>query len=181
MQKVIRRHTLLSGVLLGAMGLAAPAQASMLGLLPYEPELPVIKVLGCRVHGLGIVCGPAVALPRLRKKTYHKEQVEPSYKDQSEETPSSKGGTASQKGSSTATNGSQKDTADQSTVQGGDAGVHACPPGNVVLEKPNASGSFCEPAADQSSGSESDQSAAPAQSMDKATDKATSSTPQATP
>ena len=153
----------------------------MLGLLPPAPELPVIKALGCRVHGLGIVCSPGVVLPRLRKKPYHKEQVEPSYKDQSEKTPSSKEDTASQKGSSPATNGSQKDTADQSAVQGGGAGVHACPPGNVVLEKPNASGSYCEPAAGQSSGSESDQSAAPAQSMDKATDKATSSTPQATP
>ncbi len=107
----------------------------MLGLLPHAPELPVIKVLGCRVHGLGIVCGPGVALPRLRKKTYHKEQVEPSYKDQSEKTPSSKEDTASQKGSSPATNGSQKDTADQSAVQGGGCRRARLPPGECGARK----------------------------------------------
>jgi len=136
----------------------------MLGSVPHGPEMPVIKVLGCRIHGLGIVCSPGVVLPkRPRKERYHQEEAEPSYKGQSGKTPSAKGGSASSKESSPATNGSQKDTLEQ--PEG--AGSHACPPGNVVLEKPDAKGSYCEQVAGQSSGAQAGQSGDAASQMDK--------------
>lgn len=158
----MRKVSCTSAVLSGAIALAAPAQASMLGSVPHGPEMPVIRVLGCRIHGLGIVCSPGVVLPkRLRKERYHQEEVEPSYKGQSGTTPSAKGGSASTKGSSPATNGSQKDTVEQP----GSTGAHACPPGNVVLEKPDAKGSYCEPVAGQSA--QPGQSGDAASQMDK--------------
>lgn len=162
MRRIILHYTVLCSVLLGAIGIAVAAEASTLSLLPHEPEMPVIKVLGCRIHGLGIVCSPGVVLPkRLRKERYHQEEVEPSYKGQSEKTPSAKGGAASSKESSPATNGSQKDTVEQP----GSTGAHACPPGNVVLEKPDAKGSYCEPVAGQSA--QPGQSGDAASQMDK--------------
>jgi len=134
----------------------------MLGSVPHRPEMPVIRVLGCRIHGLGIVCNPGVVLPkRLRKERYHQEEAEPTYKGQSEKMPSAKGGSASTKGSSSATNGSQKDTVEQP----GGAGGHTCLPGNVVLEKPDAKGSYCEPVAEQSA--QPGQSGGAASQMDK--------------
>ena len=164
MRKVIFHYTVLSSVLLGAIGFTVTAEAATLSPLPHGSQMPVIKVLGCRIHGLGIVCNPGVVLPkRLRKERYHQEEAEPTYKGQSEKMPSAKGGSASTKGSSSATNGSQKDTVEQP----GGAGGHTCPPGNVVLEKPDAKGSYCEPVAGQSSGAQAGQSGEAGSQMDK--------------
>ena len=162
MRKIIFHSTVLSSVLLGTIGFTVAAEAATFSLLPHAPQMPIIKVLGCRIHGLGIVCSPGAVLPkRLRKERYHQEEVEPSYKGQSGNTPSAKGGSASTKGSSPATNGSQKDTVEQA----GGAGGHTCPPGNVVLEKPDAKGSYCEPVAAQSG--QPSQSGDAASQMDK--------------
>jgi len=162
MRKIIFHSTVLSSVVLGTIGFTVAAEAATFSLLPHAPQMPVIKVLGCRIHGLGIVCSPGAVLPkRLRKERYHQEEVEPSYKGQSGNTPSAKGGSASTKGSSPATNGSQKDTVEQA----GGAGGHTCPPGNVVLEKPDAKGSYCEPVAGQSG--QPSQSGDAASQMDK--------------
>ena len=155
MRNGLRLASAACGALLAAVTCASKVQASPIDGVSSPPKLPVVKVLGCRLNGIGIVCGPGPLLPkRLRKREhYYKEEVEPSngQNGQSAKTPSSKGGTASKnEGSHRRNQGvSDQNTAKGSTVHPAteeeNAGVHACPPGDVVLDKPDANGSFCQP------------------------------------
>jgi hypothetical protein len=155
----LRRFAWGRAVVLSGPGLAARWRVSF-------AKTPVIEILGCRLHGLSVVCGAGPLLPRrLRKKEpYYKEEIEPS--GQSAKPYSSKGGTASKTGSSHESQGASKNATDNSSSQqpatqtGSAAGVHACPPGNMVFDKPNASGSYCEPAG-QNAGAAAGQSGGP--------------------
>jgi hypothetical protein len=132
---------------------------------PQAPGLPVIKVLNCRLDGLAVVCERGgTLLPNRDKKLRKKEPSEvpratpggtksksKASKSQSAKSKPPKG--QSPKGSTTPAKdaagepagASESETSSDSSAVGS-AVEHSCPPGNVVLEKPNASGSYCEPA-----------------------------------
>jgi hypothetical protein len=174
MSKAAIQLSALCGALLAAVTCPSKVQASLLDGGSHPPASPVVEILGCRLHGLGVVCSPGPLLPgRLRKKDRHyKEEVEPSNGQNGQSSNTSKGGTASKnKGSHPSQGVSDKDTAKATTehpaTEEESAGVHACPPGDGVLEKPNASGSYCEPAG-QNAGATAGQSAGPTL-MDKVT------------
>ena len=131
------------------------------------PGLPVIAVIGCRLVNGALVCGrDGTLLPnRLRRPKARAKQPTKTYKPAQRKTPStksqsSKGGTSRSAPSSTGQDvedvedvedDEAEDTpaAPESETEDDDAGkdnaTPSCPTGTVVLEKPNASGSFCEP------------------------------------
>jgi hypothetical protein len=133
---------------------------------PKAPGLPVVEVLNCRLEGLAVVCGGGGTLLPNREKKLRKKEPEPTPQAAPSQTQhKSKASSAkSQKGKATTSKGqsgkasptpskeeqetpaaasspeppAQGEGAEKSTVE------HSCPPGTVVLEKPNASGSYCE-------------------------------------
>ena len=139
------------------------------------PGLPVIAVIGCRLVNGALVCGrDGTLLPNRLRRPKAKAPAK-TYKPAQKKTPpaksrSSKSGTS--KSAPAATSGQDADAEPESDVdstvpdeeadaqadddvQDSDnakdsddeqnSAVHSCPPGHVVLEKPNAAGSHCEP------------------------------------
>ena len=159
------------GLLLLWQGESRAASAPQL----QAPGLPVIAVIGCRLVNGALVCGrDGTLLPnRLRRPKARAKEPTKTYKPAQKKTPpaksrSSKSGTS--KSAPAATSGPDAEPesdvdstvpdeeadaqADDDALDGDDAkdsddaqdsAVHSCPPGHVVLEKPNAAGSHCEP------------------------------------
>jgi hypothetical protein len=131
---------------------------------PRAPGLPIVEALSCRLEGIAVVCGRGgKLLPNRDKKLRKKEptgspQAAPSgtksksktSKGQSTKSKPAKG--PSPKGATTPAKDAAETpavTSEPETSSGSSAPAstvqHSCPPGNVVLEQPNASGSYCEP------------------------------------
>ena len=153
------------GLLLLWQGESRAASAPQL----QAPRLPVITVIGCRLVNGALVCGrDGTLLPNRLRRPKAKAPAK-SYKPVQKKTPpaksrSSKSGTS--KSAPAATSGQDADAEPESDVDAvapdeedgaladedaqdsddaQDSAVHSCPPGHVVLEKPNAAGSHCEP------------------------------------
>jgi len=137
------------GLLLPWLGESRAASAPQLP----GPGLPVIAVIGCKLVGGTLVCGrDGTLLPnRLRrpkaKVKEPKKEYQPQKKTQSKQSPSSKkSGTAAKPAPAEVEETDSDDAATEAEEdKADDTAGHTCPPGNVVLEKANAAGSFCEP------------------------------------
>jgi hypothetical protein len=132
---------------------------------PYVPGLPVIKVLSCKLDGLSVVCERGgKLLPNRDKKLRKSEPEETRHAAPSTAKSKSKSSTGqntkskpskshASKGSATPAKedqGTPVETSNPAASTESDADKksaveHSCPPGTVVLEKPDASGSYCEP------------------------------------
>jgi hypothetical protein len=148
------------------LGLVALTDPPALALdAPHVPGLPVIKVLSCKLDGLAVVCERGGKLLPNRDKKLRKSEPEETRhaaprtaksKSKSSTGQSAKSKPAksrSSKGSATPAKedqGTPVETSNPAASTESDAAKksaieHSCPPGNVVRETPNASGSYCEP------------------------------------
>jgi hypothetical protein len=131
--------------------------------VPRAPGLPIVKVLSCRLEGIAVVCERGGKLLPNRDKKLKLRKEEPKQAPQAAPTtakPKPKATTskgAKSKTSKDQSSGASSTPAKDDEAPAGGASIesdgtqnsaveHSCPPGNVVLEKPNASGSYCEPA-----------------------------------
>jgi hypothetical protein len=117
-------------------------------------------VIGCRLVGGALVCGrDGTLLPNRLRRPKAKAPAK-TYKPAKKKTPpaKSRSSTSGTSKSAPATSGQDADNEsdvdstvpdEEADAQDGDdaqdGAVHSCPPGHVVLEKPNAAGSHCEP------------------------------------
>jgi hypothetical protein len=123
-------------------------------------------VIGCRLVGGALVCGrDGTLLPNRLRRPKAKAPAK-TYKPAKKKTPPAKSRSSTSGTSKSAPAASGEDADNESDVDSTvpdeeadvqdsdnakdrddaqDSAVHSCPPGHVVLEKPNAAGSHCEP------------------------------------
>ena len=139
----------------------ANADASCAGRL-RAPGLPVVQTLGCRLNGLNVVCDRNTTLLPNREqklKLRKKEGTQPAKptpaqtKSKSPSVSTKSDNTKSKPSSGQSSKSKAEPAKDESAKSAhepeGEAlenpGQHSCLAGDVVLAKPNASGSYCEP------------------------------------
>jgi hypothetical protein len=155
-------------VFFGLKGAAAAAPGPSFAGAKAPVASLVDRVIGCRLVGGALVCGrDSTLLPNRLRRPKAKAPAK-TYKPAKKKTPpaKSRSSTSGTSKSSPATSGQEADDEPERDVDAvapdeeddaqadddaqdiddaQDSAVHSCPPGHVVLEKPNAAGSHCEP------------------------------------
>ncbi|ODA68125.1 hypothetical protein A7A08_01295 [Methyloligella halotolerans] len=153
----------LLGIVSASAAMAQPASRPWLGTTSTN-GLVVEVGIGCRLVGGAIVCGrdgsgggllekplrrrKKVQEQPVQKKTYPAKKPSSSSggsKTQHKSSGSSGGGSVAPAPSEPAEIAPAEIEPDAAPADAEPQGQHACPPGNVVLESPNAAGSYCEP------------------------------------